>query len=140
MPGICAVSPPIKAQPAARQALRETGQQLIENARLESFRANVIEKEQRARAEDRDVVDAMIDQIGADGVVPVHGKRDLQFRADAIDARDQTGSRIPEKFGANKPPNPPMFPSTSGPCVLLTRAWMRRLTRLPRSTSTPASA
>ena len=30
----------------------------------------------------------------------------------------RTGSRIPEKFGANKPPKPPILPSTSGPWVL----------------------
>ena len=41
-----------------------------------------------------------------------------------------TGSRIPEKFGANSPPKPPIFPSTSGPCVPLTRAWIRRLTQV----------
>src|SRR3954471_17319102 len=47
---------------------------------------------------------------------------------------------MPRKFGAKRPPKPPIFPSTSGPCVLFTRAWMRFLTRLPKSTSTPARA
>ncbi len=68
---------------------RETAQDLIENARLEFLRPDVIEKEERARAEDGDVVDAMIDEIGPDGVVPIHRKGDLQFRPDAVDAADQ---------------------------------------------------
>ena len=89
MPGICAVSPPIKAQPAARHALAKPAQELIEDPRLQFFRSDVIEKEKRPRAEDGDVVDAMVHEIGADGVVPIHGESDLQFRADAIDARDQ---------------------------------------------------
>ena len=30
-----------------------------------------------------------------------------------------TGSRIPAKFARNKPPKPPILPSTCGPCVCL---------------------
>ena len=67
----------------------ETAQELIEDARLQFFRSDVIEKEERPRAEHGDVVDAMVDEIGADRVVPIHGERDLQFGPDAIDARDQ---------------------------------------------------
>ena len=33
--------------------------------------------------------DAVVHQIGADGVVLVHRERDFQFRPDAIDAGDQ---------------------------------------------------
>ncbi len=33
-----------------------------------------------------------------------------------------TGSRIPEKLGAKRPPKPPIFPRTSAPWVLFTRA------------------
>src|SRR5438067_10325896 len=51
-----------------------------------------------------------------------------------------TGSRIPGKLARNKPPNPPIFPSTCGPCVCLTRDWICLFTRLLRSTSTPARA
>ena len=89
IPGICAVSPPIKAQPAGATCFREAGENLIEHARLQFFRADVVEKEQWPRAEHRDVVDAMVNQIRADGVMPVHREGDLQFGADAIDARDQ---------------------------------------------------
>src|ERR1700730_13623332 len=50
------------------------------------------------------------------------------------------GSRIPGKFARNNPPKPPILPSTSRPCVCLTSEWMRRLSLLARSTSTPARA
>jgi hypothetical protein len=78
-------------QRAARSAacLGEPGEQLIENARLQLFGANVIEKEKWTRPQDRYVVDAMINEVRTDGVMPVHGESDLQFRADAIYARDQ---------------------------------------------------
>ena len=48
----------------------KTGEQLIEDARLQFLRADVIEKKKRARAENGNVVHAMIHKIGADGVVP----------------------------------------------------------------------
>src|SRR5258707_314409 len=36
----------------------------------------------------------------------------------------KTGSRIPGKLPRNNPPNPPIFPSTCGPCVCLTSDWI----------------
>jgi hypothetical protein len=50
------------------------------------------------------------------------------------------GSRIPGKLTRNNPPNPPIFPSTCGPCVWLTNAPMSRFSLFARSTSTPARA
>ena len=67
----------------------ETAQDLIEDLGLEFLRPDVVEKEKRPRAKHRDVIDAVVDEIGTDGVVPVHGKGDLQLRPDAIDTRDQ---------------------------------------------------
>src|SRR5512132_1077730 len=52
----------------------------------------------------------------------------------------RTGSRIPGKFPRNSPPNPPIFPSTCGPCVCLTNTPMWRLSSFAKSTSTPARA
>ena len=89
MPGICAVSPPMKAQPACTTGFGEAGKELIEDARLQFFRADVIEKKEWPCAQHRDVVHAMVHEIGADGVVPIQRKRDLQFRADAIHARHE---------------------------------------------------
>ena len=54
--------------------------------------------------------------------------------------RPDTGSRIPGKLARNNPPNPPIFPSTCGPCVCLTNAPMPRFSLFARSTSTPARA
>ena len=64
-------------------------QELIEDVRLKFFATDVIKEEERSRTQDRDIVHAMIHQIGADGVVLVHRECDFQFCADAIDARDQ---------------------------------------------------
>ena len=58
-------------------ALLNPRRSLIENARLQFFRADIIEKKERPRAEDGDVVDAMVDQIGADGVVLIQREGDL---------------------------------------------------------------
>ncbi len=79
----------MSAQPASLQALAKPLMQLREDRRVELLRADVIEEEERARADDGDVVDAMIHEVLADGVVPVHGEGELQLRAHAIDARDE---------------------------------------------------
>ena len=71
---------------------------MVENPRLEFLRPDVVEKKKRPRAEHRDVIDAVVDEIGADRVVPVHGEGDLQFRPDAIDARDQHRLAHPGKI------------------------------------------
>ena len=67
----------------------KAAENLRKNVGLESLRADVVEEKKRPRAEDGDVVDAMIDEIGTDGVVPIHRKGNLQFRPDSIDAADQ---------------------------------------------------
>ena len=67
----------------------KAGKELVEDARLQFFRADVVEEKKWARAQDGDVVHAMVHEIGPDGVVPIQGKRDLQFRADAVHARDE---------------------------------------------------
>src|SRR5205823_12696939 len=71
--------------------LRETGEQLIEDMRVQLLRADVIKKEEGARAQDRDVIDAMIHQVGPDGIVAIHRERHLQFRSYSIHARHQDG-------------------------------------------------
>ena len=60
-----------------------------ENMRLQLARAEIIEKEQRFRAEHGDVVDAMVHEIGADGVVPVHRECDFELGADAVHRRHE---------------------------------------------------
>ena len=51
--------------------MRKSANELIEHARLEFFAADVVEKEKRARADNRDVVYAVIHEIGADGIMSI---------------------------------------------------------------------
>ena len=57
--------------------------------RLDLARGQVVHEEERRGALHRDVVDAMIDQVGADGVMDVHLEGDFQLRAHAVHARHQ---------------------------------------------------
>ena len=49
----------------------------------------VIEEEERLGALHEDVVDAVVDQVRSDGVVPVRHERDLELGAHAIGARHE---------------------------------------------------
>ena len=57
--------------------------------RFEFARAEVIEEEERLGAQHGDVVDAMVHEVRADGVVLVHREGDLQLRAHAVHAADE---------------------------------------------------
>jgi hypothetical protein len=72
-----------------RARARKAFDNVRENMRLQLARAEIIEKEQRFRAEHGDVVDAMVHEVGADGVVPVHHEGDFQLRADAVHRRHE---------------------------------------------------
>ena len=85
---------------------RKAKKQLLEHATLQSFAADVIEEEQRARAKRSDVVYAMIYEIRANGVVLVDRKRDLQFRPDTVDTRDQHWLAHPGKAGPKQSTEP----------------------------------
>src|SRR5262249_32246041 len=97
---------------AARSATgaRKAAKQLPEHAGLKFFATDVIEEEKRIRAQDGDVVYAMIYEIRTNGVVFVHRERDFQLRADAIDARDQHRLAYSGKTRAKWPPNPANLP------------------------------
>ena len=60
-----------------------------ENVRLQLARAEIIEEEQRFRAEHRDVVHAMVHEVRADGVVLVQREGDFELGADAVHGRDE---------------------------------------------------
>ena len=60
-----------------------------ENFRFEFIASNVIEKEQGLCAEHGNVVDAVVHQIRAHGIVLMHRERDFQFRPHTVDTRDQ---------------------------------------------------
>ena len=72
-----------------RAGFGEALDELLEDARLQPLGADVIEEKERPRADDGDVVDAMIHEVLADRVVAIERKGELQLRADAIDAGDE---------------------------------------------------
>ena len=104
---------------------------------IEPAGGEIVEEEQRLGALDEDVVDAVIDEIDADGVVDAGHERDAQLRADAVGARHQ--HRVGDGRAA-KPEQAAEGPdSESTPGVNVPRASerMRRTTSLPASMSTP---
>ena len=66
-------------------------------------RAEVIEEEERLCAEHGDVVDAMVHEVRADGVMFVHGEGDLELRAHAVHAADQNRLAIFLKVEREQP-------------------------------------
>ncbi len=72
-------------------AAGQAGEDLLEAGGLQLGGADVIEEEEGLGADDGDVVDAVVDEVFADGVVAVGHFGDLQFGADAVDAADQNG-------------------------------------------------
>src|SRR5205807_1098005 len=65
-------------------AVRDAFDDARDYFRRELSGRNVVEKEERPRALDEDVVDAVIHEIAADRVVNSGRERHFQFRADAI--------------------------------------------------------
>ena len=61
----------------------------LDDFRLDLAAGQVVHEKERRGALHRNVVDAVIDQVGANGVMDVHLEGDLQLGADAVDARDQ---------------------------------------------------
>ena len=59
--------------------------------RVEFADSQVIHEEKRGRALHDNVVDAVIHQVAADGVVQVHLEGEFQLGADAVDAGDEDG-------------------------------------------------
>ena len=66
--------------------LGEASDDLPQDTWIELRSGNVVEKEEGSRSGDRDVIDAMVDQILTDGVVLVGREGDLELGADAVDA------------------------------------------------------
>ena len=58
---------------------------------MELPRGNVVQKVERRRSVHGDVIDAVVHQVRAHGVVAVQGEGDLQLSADAIHAGPQHG-------------------------------------------------
>ena len=62
---------------------------LVDNRRVKFPHRKVIEEKKRRGALDENVVDAMIDEVAADGGVHAHCHGDFQLGADAIGARNE---------------------------------------------------
>ena len=60
----------------------------------------------------------MVHEIRADGIVLVHGESDLQFRADAINARNQHRFAHSGKTRAKQSTEPANFPEHPRPMRL----------------------
>ena len=133
IPGICAVSPPTSAHPPRPTGLGETAQDLIENSRLQ-FLGRRCSRERKAAARRTAMSSDGNDLTRSAPTVSCRstGKGDLQLRLRRHrQLATSTGSRRPGKNWAQRgPPKPPTLPSTSGPCVLETRSWILRFTRL----------
>ncbi len=59
------------------------------NFRRQLARGDVVEKEERPRALDQNVIDTVVHQITSDSVMDAGGKSDLKLGADAVGRRDQ---------------------------------------------------
>ena len=82
----------LAAQQRAPVVLAAAGQpldDLLRHVRRQASGRQVVEKEQRHRALHQDVVDAVIHEVHANGVVTTGHERDLQLGADAVGAGDQ---------------------------------------------------
>src|SRR5689334_19460960 len=86
---------------------RKTFDDFSENVRLQFSGAEIIEKKQRLRAQHGDVIDAMIYQVLADGIVPIHGESDFQLRPDPIDARNQHRLFVTARIQREQSAKPP---------------------------------
>jgi hypothetical protein len=62
---------------------------LLCDIRREPAGRQIVQKEERARALHKNVVHAVIDEIGANCVVPAAHEGDLQLRSDTVSAGDQ---------------------------------------------------
>ena len=86
---------------------RDAGDDLLGHVRRQPAGREVVEKEQRLGALHEDVVDAVVDEIGADRVVPAGHERDLELGADAVGARDEHRILIAVAVEAEQPAERP---------------------------------
>ena len=104
---------------------------------IEPASGEIVEEEQRDGALDENVVDAVVDQVPAHGVVDAGHEGHSQLGADAVGARHQHRIRMAADESENRPPNDPISESTPGVKVRFASERMRRTTSLPASMSTP---
>ena len=101
--------------PGLPAALGHAGDDVLDDARIESPDADVVEEEQRVGALDRDVVDAHGHEVDADRVEAARRLGDLQLRADTVGGADEdrlagsragTATRLAEAADVGEHPGP----------------------------------
>ena len=120
---------------AARRA--PPGDDLLGDLRRQPAGRQVVEKEQRLGALHEDVVDAVIHEVRADGVVSTGQERDLQLRADAVGARRPAPARESRRDRAEQAAERPDVRQHPGREGRPRQPRMRRTASLPASMSTP---
>ena len=84
--------------------LGEAAHDGLEHVRPKRGRREVVQEEERLRAADGDVVDAMVDEILADRIVLANADGDLELGADAVDGGDEHGVAERARRGEVKEP------------------------------------
>ncbi len=84
MPGISAVSPPIKAHPFASHPRAMPAITCTATLRLKFTGGQIVEKKQRLRSLYGYIVYAVVDQVLADCVVAPRGEGDFELRSHAV--------------------------------------------------------
>jgi hypothetical protein len=69
----------------------ESGDDFFGDLGIEAAGGEVVEEEERGRALDGDVVDAVIHEVGADGVVDFEGEGEFELGADSVGGGDEDG-------------------------------------------------
>ena len=82
---------------------REAGDDLLDLAGVHPAERDVVEEEQRHGPLDQDVVDAVGDEVVADGVVDAGEDRHLDLRADAVRRGHEHRLAVPREVGAEHP-------------------------------------
>ena len=96
-----------KRAPVLPAPARHARHHLFRDVRQQAAGRKVIEEEQGLGALHEDVVDAVVDQVGADRVVPAGHERDLELGADAVCARDEHRLAVAVRVEAEKPAERP---------------------------------
>ena len=81
--------PTNEGTPTVFAGLGETFEDLLKDNRVEFFAADVVEEKQGSGTNDGNVVDAMVHEILADGIVAIGREGDFQLGADAVHAGDK---------------------------------------------------
>ena len=81
----------MSAQPLALAGIGQAGDDALGHFWIELAGGEVIQKEERRGALHGDVVDAVVDQVSAHGLVQAEFEGDLELGADAVGRADQDG-------------------------------------------------